>query len=93
MVKAVQANLRPSHNEKIRYSLESVRALKRITFNPREAKPDNTFYVSVHKLNENVVLVPGSFTLLFNINLAGRYENNFLVQNVTRALVDRLVVK
>ena len=45
------------------------------------------------KLNENEVLVPGSLALVFDIDLAGGHANNFLVQNVTRALVDRLVVK
>ena len=39
-----------------------------------------------------MVLLPGSVALLFNINLAGGDKNNFLVQNVTQALVDQLVV-
>jgi len=50
-------------------------------------------YVSVPKLNVNKVLVPGSLALVFNIDLSGGHANNFLVQNVTRALVDRLHVK
>ena len=37
--------------------------------------------------------MPGSLALHFNIDLAGGHANNFLVQNVTRALVDKLVVK
>jgi len=41
----------------------------------------------------NEVLVPGSLALVFNIDLSGGHANNFLVQNVTRALVDRLHVK
>ena len=53
----------------------------------------DTLYVSVPKLNENEVLVPGSLVLVFDIDLSGGHANNFLVQNVTRALVDRLVVK
>jgi len=47
----------------------------------------------VPKLNENEVLVPGSLALRFDIDLDGGHANNFLVQNVTRALVDKLVVK
>ena len=31
--------------------------------------------------------------LRFNINLSGGHANNFLVQNVSRALVERLHVK
>ena len=36
--------------------------------------------------------MPGSLALLFGIDLSGGHANNFLVQNVTRALVDQLVV-
>ena len=49
-------------------------------------------YVYVPKLNENEVLVPGSLALDFDIDLSGGHANNFLVQNVTLVLVDRLVV-
>jgi len=46
----------------------------------------------VPKLNQNEVLVPGSLVLLFDIDLSGGHANNFLIQNVTRALIDKLVV-
>jgi len=36
--------------------------------------------------------VPDSLALVFDIDLSGGEANNFLVQNVTRALVDGLVV-
>ena len=42
-----------------------------------EASPTETLYVSVPKLNENEVLVPGSPALLLNIDLSGGHENNF----------------
>ena len=45
------------------------------------------------KLNENEVIVPGSLALRFNIDLSGGHVNNFLVDNVGRALVEKLVVK
>jgi len=88
----VPENLRPTHSEKTLHAMKAERALKRITFNPFEASPGNTLYVYVPKLNENEVLVPGSLALVFDIDLSGGEANNFLVQNVTRALVDRLVV-
>ena len=50
-------------------------------------------YVSVPKLDENGVLVPGSLALIFNIDLAGGHANNFLVPNVSRVLVDKMTVK
>ena len=90
---SVRANLRPTHNEKNLGAMKAERAVKRITFNSNKASPTETLYVSVPKLNENEVLVPGSLALLFNIDMDGGHENNFLVQNVTRALVDKLVVK
>ena len=37
--------------------------------------------------------MPGTLALLFNIDLTGGHANNYLVQNVSRALIDRLVVK
>ena len=41
--------------------MKAERTVKRIiTFNPTEAKPGNNLYVSVPKLNEEEVIVPGS---------------------------------
>ena len=90
---AVQANLRPTHNEKTLGAMKAERAVKRITFDRTEAKPEETLYVSVPKLNENEVIVPGSLALRFKIKLEGGHANNFLVNNVARALVDKLTVK
>ena len=44
------------------------------------------------KLEDEVVLVPGSLALVLNLVVSG-HANNFLVNNVSRALVSRLVVK
>ena len=90
---AVQANLRPTHNEKTLGAMKVKRAVKRITFDRTEAKPEETLYVSVPKLIENEVIVPGTLSLRFNIKLQGGHANNFLVNNVARALVDKLTVK
>jgi len=73
--------------------MQAERTVKWITFSRTEANPSDTLYVYVPKLNANEVLVPGSLALVFNIDLSGGHANNFLVQNVTRALVDRLNVK
>jgi len=90
---SVSENLHPSYNKKTLYAMKAERTVNRITFTPSEANPGNTLYVSMPKLNENKVLVPGSLALVFDIDLSGGHANNFLVQNVTWALVDRLVVK
>ena len=67
--------------------------VKHITFDHIEANPSEMLYFSVPKLNKNEVIVPGSLALRFDINLSGGHANDFFVQNITRALVDKLVVK
>ena len=76
-------------------AMKAERTVKRITFNPSEANPGETLYVHVPKLAENEVIVAGSLALVFNINLkvTGAHANNYLVQNVSRALVDKFTVK
>ena len=94
---AVPPSLLPSHSEKVLGAMKAERTVKRITFNPSEseANPGETLYVSVPKLAENEVIVAGSLALVFNINLkvTGAHADNYLVQNVSRALVDRFTVK
>ena len=92
-MEGVTTNIDPSNFEKIPHALKAPRAVKRITFNPSEANPGETLYVYVPKLNENEVIVPKSLALVFDISLSGGEANNFLVQKVSRALVDKLVVK
>ena len=92
---AVPPSLLPSHSEKTLHAMPAERTVKRITFNPSEANPGETLYVSVPKLNVNEVIVSGLLALVFNINLktTGAHVNNYLVQNVSRALVDNFAVK
>ena len=90
---SVQDDLQPEKTKKIIRAMKALRAVKRITLNPSEANPGETLYVHVPKLNENEVLVPNPLALIFDIDLSGGHANNFLVQNVSRALVDKLVVK
>ena len=85
--------LHPSHKEKTLNAMKAPRTVKRITFNPSEANPGETLYVHVPKLNENEVIVPNTLALIFDIDLSGGHANNFLVQNTSRALVEKLVVK
>ena len=84
---AVQANLLPSHREKTLQAMKAERTVKCITFDRTVARPGESLYVSVPKLNQHEVIVPGSLFLVFDIDLSGGHANNFLVQNVSRALV------
>ena len=66
---AVQANLLPSHSVKTRGAMKAERTVKRITFNPAEANPGNTLYVSVPKLHEEEVIVPGTLSLILQAGM------------------------
>ena len=90
---SVQDDFLPEHSKKIMRAMKATRAVKRITFNPSEANAGETLCVHVPKPNENEVLAPNSLALIFDMDLSGGHANNFLVQNVSRALVDKLVVK
>ena len=90
---SVPDNLRSTHSDKTKNAMKAPRSVKRITFNPSEANPGETLYVHVPKLNKNEVLVHGSLALRFDIDLSGGHANNFLVQNVSRALVSQMTVK
>lgn len=85
--------LHAMHTAKTLKAMSAPRALTRITFDRSEAIPGETLYVLVPKLNEHEVLVPCSLALHFDIELDGRHANNFLVQNVTWVLVNKLVMK
>jgi len=89
----VPESLLPMHTSKTLREMKGPRAVKRINFDRSEANPGETLYVHVPKLNENEVLVPGLLALRFDIDLSGGHANNFLVQNVARALVSKMVVK
>ena len=89
---SVEPHLLPTHSEAIFNAMQAERTVTRIAFNPSTASPGDVLYVTVPKLAQDVVMVPGSLSLLFDIDLSGEHENNFLVFNVSRALVSRLTV-
>jgi len=86
-------SLLPTHKSKTTNAIKAPCAIKRITFDRSEASPGETLYVHVLKLNQNEVLVPGSLGLRFDIDLTSGHANNYLVQNVSQALVSKMVVK
>ena len=89
---SVESHLLPTHSEAIFNAMQAERTVTRIAFNPSTANPGDVLYVTVPKLAQNVVMVPGSLALVFDIDLTGGHANNYLVQNVSRALVSRLRV-
>ena len=89
---SVEPHLLPTHSEAIFNSMQAERTVTRTTFNRSTANPGDVLYVTVPKLTQEVVMVPGSLSLVFDIDLTGGHANNYLVQNVSRALVSRLRV-
>ena len=90
---SVSYGLSPRHSTKTLQAMKAPYSVKRITFNPSEANPGERLEIRFPKLNKNEVLVPGSLVLRFDIDLSGGHANNYLVQNVSRALVRQQVVK
>ena len=70
------------------FGLKANSTLNRITLTPSNANPGETLYIEIPKLMENMVIVPGSVFLVFNLTLSG-HENNTVVNNISRSLVKR----
>ena len=68
------------------------RAIHRVTFNPNRASSAEVLRVPVPKHLDRVVLAPRSFSLIFDSAVSG-HTNSYIVNNASRALVDRLPVK
>lgn len=73
------------------FGLKSKQIINRITLNPSSANPGEKLYIDIPKLSKNVVLVPGTIKLVFNLTESGHANNKF-VNNVGRALVRSMKV-
>lgn len=75
------------------FSLKAERTHHRVTFNPSSAQPGETLYIHLPKLSENIVLIPGSVGLLFDLTLkdgSTSDANKTVVNNLGRNLVFRM---
>ena len=82
----------PNFEKKSLNALKADRAIHRVTFHPNRASPSEVLGIPVPKLGDGVVLVPGSLSLIFDLAVSG-HANDYIVNNVARALVVRLTVK
>ena len=80
---SISERLNPNRNPKDSFVLKADYTLNRITLNPSSANPGETLYITIPKLKENVVIVPGSVNLLFDLNVVG-HANNTLVNKPFR---------
>ena len=85
---AISEKLNPNRIPCEPFGIKARSTLNRITLAPSEASPNETLYVDTPKLAENIVKVPGSAYLTFDLNVSG-HANNTLVNNVGRNLVKR----
>ena len=91
MSHAVSEIINPNRVPREPFGLKADSSLNRITLNPSSAEPGSTLYINIPKLTDNVVIVPGSVKLLFDLKVGG-HANNTLVNNVGRNLVCQLKV-
>ena len=91
MSHAVSEIINPNRVPREPFGLKAESSLNRITFNPSSANPGETISIYIPKLSENVVIVPGSVKLLFDLKVGG-HANNTLMNNVGRNLVCQLKV-
>ena len=91
MPDAVSEIINPNRVKREPFGLRGESSLNRITFNPSSAEPGKEINVTIPKLTDNVVIVPGSVYLIFDL-IVGGHVNNTLVNNVGRNLVEQLKV-
>ena len=91
MSQAISEKINPNRVPREPFGLKAESSLNRITLNPSSASEGATLYINIPKLTDNVVIVPGSVKLLFDLKVGG-HTNNTLVNNIGRNLVCRLKV-
>jgi hypothetical protein len=67
MTQSISEKLDVNRAYKQPFGLKAEKTTHRVTFNPSTANPGETLYINVPKLSNNVVVVPGSFGLLFTL--------------------------
>ena len=87
----ISEKINPNRIPRDPLGLKAESILNRVTLNPSSANPEETLYINIPKLSENLVIVPGSVYLVFNLTVDG-HEDNTLVNNVSSNLVTRLRV-
>ena len=91
MSQAISEIINPNRVPREPFGLKAESSLNRITFNPSSHNPGEKIIVNIPLLTDNVVIVPGSVYLLFDLKIGG-HVNNTLVNNVGRNLVEQLKV-
>ena len=88
---SVPEKIKPNRVPREPLGLKAESSLNRITFDRSSHNPGETIRVIIPKLSDDVVIVPGSVKLIFDLNVSG-HANNTVVNNISRNLVKRLKV-
>ena len=88
---SVEPHLLPTHSAAIFNSTQAKRTVTRIALNPSTANSGDVLYITVPKLTQDVVMVPGSLALVFDIPTAMTFTKSsmifsYLFTSVTRCL-------
>ena len=78
---AISEKLNPNRAPREPFGIKARSTLNRITLTPSEESPNETLYVDIPKLAENIVLIPRSAYLTFDLNVTG-HANNTLVNKM-----------
>jgi hypothetical protein len=84
--------LDPARLDRVPLGVKAERQYHSITHNPSTINAGETLYVRVPKLKKDVMIVPGTLKLAFDLAKAG-HADNYFVQNVARNLQARVVDK
>ena len=90
----ISSKIDPSILPKQTGGLKAERTFHRVTFTPSSANPGETLYVSVPTLSENLLLVPSTLALRFDLAIQPQTaDKRYCVNNVGRNIVNRIKVK
>ena len=81
----------PTRVPKVPRGLKARSTLHRVTLNPSSANPGETLYVTIPQLSQDVVILPGSVSLVFDLEVGG-HANRTPVNNLARNLISRMRV-
>ena len=88
---SVPENIKPNRVPREPLGLKAESSLNRITFDRSSHNPGHTIRIHIPKLTDDVVIVPGSVKLIFDLIVSG-HANNTVVNNIGRNLVKKLKV-
>ena len=90
----ISSKLDPNILPKATGGLKAERTFHRVTFTPSSAKPGERLYVSVPTLSENMLLVPHTLALRFDLSIQpSTADARCCVNNIARNIVSRMEIK